>query len=177
MQRNKSDGRECDMGTRVVPLSEGIHTVVSADLQWGGKVTDNGDNIVVKTLVFGDVDITIIKGDDVEMNIMRKVIEVFKEERTNGVINFLITIMGYKPDPTLKYSFEDACLVYGMFLDGERDPGMIDLIVNRKIEISGVRKPITQEKIDEVIDLKKKLDLKPEDGVNGLIASHMLGVM
>ncbi len=174
LQRNKSYGRECDLGTRQDKLNEAISLVVN-DLQWGGKVTDNGDNIVIRSVVFGDVDLTTVSGEDFEMNIMRQVLKAYGENKTKSVTEFLITAMGFKPEPMVKYSFEDTCLVYGMFLEGERSSDLIFLISKKEYKLDNGKPNLTQEKIDEVIDLKKKLNLGPEDGVNGILAGMLLG--
>ena len=169
--RIKQGGRDCGSDVREMSLPEVINLIVDTELNWGGKVTDTGDLIRIETKVFGDTDRTIIIGHPDDMAILRACIKAHEEGRTKGVIQYLFKQMKFRYQEHYNYSFDDTCIVYGFWLTGDKEPGLIELIRKKRIE---PKPPLTQEKIDEAIALRKKLKLDNDDGVNLVIAKTLV---
>ena len=174
MQRVKQDGYRMEPLTAIKSLPETICLIVDTELNWGGKVTDLENKIVIETMVFGDKDTTSIEGTKEELDAMRAVFVAHQKGKTQGVVSYILELMGLPYDQDYIYNFDETCLIYNMWLeDGVHTPALIDLVTKKP---KSTPKPVTQEDIDEVIDIKKNLDLKPGDGVNLILASHLLGM-
>lgn len=172
MQRIKQGGWASEYDPVTKSLPDTICLIVDTELNWGGKVIDLETKIIIETIVFGDKDRTIIEGTKEELDAMRAVFAVYQKGKMQGVVSYILELMGLPYDRNYIYNFDETCLIYNMWLEeGVSTPTLIDLVTKKP---KPTPKPVTQEDIDEVIDIKKNLDLKPGDGVNLILASHLL---
>lgn len=170
MRRLKDGHHECGEPTiRHMNIVEAIGYVIPNEMQWGANWEWDGCNIVFKTRVFGDLDITTMIGVPEELNALQDVLKAFDKAKTKGVIKLLFTQMGFEYDSESSYSFEDTMVVYEMFKDGHDISHAYELITRRiKME-----KQLSKERLEEVHELKKTLDLSPDDGVNCILANFV----
>ena len=72
-------------------------------------------------------------------------------------------------DNNVIYSFEDTIIIYGMFLNNEDVSECLCLIKQKKRETLVIPK----EQWLQVHDLKKNLNLEPDDGVHNILTNFV----
>lgn len=170
MRRLKDGRNECGEPTiRHMNIVEAIAYVIPNEMQWGAKWEWEGESLVFKTRVFGDLDITTMKGTLDEVSTVHASVMAYTAGKTKEVTYRLLQRMNLPYNRQTIYSFEDTIVVLEMFLNGEDVSEAICLIKQKQPEPLVV----TKEKLEEVHDLKKKMDLSPNDGVNCVLANFL----
>lgn len=171
MQRIKQGGYNCDPMDCTKSLADTIALIVSTEFNWGGRLTDYNDHLVIKTTVFGDVDTTTLSGTDEELDAIRNIYAIYRTSHTQGIVRHLLQQMGFVHNSDLIYNFDETCLVYKMWTEEDaRSPDLLSLITTN---VKEPPKPLTQKAIDEVIDVQKKLKLETGDGALAMLSKSL----
>ena len=166
------DGSKTECGEPTIhnwSVAETIGYIIPNEMQWGAKWEWVGEALVFKTRVFGDLDVTTITGTLDDVSIVHATVMAFIEGKTKEVTRRLFLRMSLPYDNNTIYSFEDTAIIYGMFLNNEDVSECLCLIRQEK------RKEhiVTADQLLQVHDLKKNLNLAPDDGVHNILTNFV----
>jgi hypothetical protein len=175
--RDKDDGYGVmSLGNFEEQLPKIIDVIVIAELQYGARFTDYGNALTFDTKFMGCIDSTQLNGTNEELAIVRGVVAAFQKGKITAVVQYLQQLMNIDKDVAYtKSNFEDVIALYELYLEGapvEDLEGLITPIKNNKM-VKGITLADIHKQIEEIEDIKNKLDLQPDDGVNKALTSFL----
>lgn len=149
-------------------LIQCIEEVVS-ELGWGTRCTwDDRQTLRLRTVVFGDVDITIFSGTDEEMIYFYKLLA-----NRNRIIPHLLETMGIVITDK-RYYIDEVLICLELWLDGNTDP---DQLLSLLTPVPPKQLPTDDEAINAAREAKETLakfpDLSADDGVNTVVRLNL----
>lgn len=168
------DGESCGVDTSTVALTPAITEMVNSELGWGAKVTWlDDDNVEFRTKVFGCLDITKYTVDDTDRDLVRQVIDGYKDTGRNGVNAVILKYMNIEGGGQI-YLFEDILVLLSLYEEGHGSKKLALLlapVISKPTQASVHLPEIASPQLRDAI-----ANLDGDDGARKIFAQAQLGL-